>query len=146
MKFRSSKYNAALMTAFLKSKGEVNANDIMIQGCQVKPGFSYRQLRSDRKISELALKISQMQLPGCKQSNIISNVSRLMFDGFSFSMENVLNADSKSACHATDNPFYTRFRFSRKITPFASNMRDLTKNWFFIFAWSGVCKYFLVAS
>lgn len=29
-------------------------------------------------------------------------------------------------------------RFSRKITPFASNMRDLTKNWFFIFAWSGV--------
>lgn len=105
MKFRSSKYNAALMTAFLKSKGEVNANDIMIQGCQVKPGFSYRQLRSDRKISELAVKISQMQLPGCKQSNIISNVSRFMFDGFSFSMEKVLNADSKSACHATDNPF-----------------------------------------
>ncbi|KAL9950258.1 hypothetical protein ACROYT_G042733 [Oculina patagonica] len=29
-------------------------------------------------------------------------------------------------------------RFVRKISPTASNMRDLTKNWFFIFAWTSV--------
>ncbi|XP_020625342.1 putative ferric-chelate reductase 1 [Orbicella faveolata] len=31
-------------------------------------------------------------------------------------------------------------RFVRKISPTGSNMTDLTKNWFFIFAWTGVTR------
>lgn len=45
--------------------------------------------------------------------------------------------------YKTDEVALCICRFVRKISPTASNMRDLTKNWFFIFAWTGVGKYCL---